>query len=44
MAAYVEGQLMVEIPKRCGADVTRKCAMAPGGEPQGRAGGDAADR
>jgi branched-chain amino acid transport system substrate-binding protein len=28
VAAYVEGQLMVEILKRCGADVTRKCVMA----------------
>ena len=28
VAAYVEGQLMVEMLKRCGADVTRKCVMA----------------
>jgi branched-chain amino acid transport system substrate-binding protein len=27
VAAYVEGQLMVEMLKRCGADVTRKCVM-----------------
>ena len=27
-AAYVEGQLMVEILKRCGSDVTRKNVMA----------------
>jgi branched-chain amino acid transport system substrate-binding protein len=28
VAAYVEGQLMVEMLKRCGTDVTRKCVMA----------------
>jgi branched-chain amino acid transport system substrate-binding protein len=28
VAAYVEGQLVVEMLKRCGADVTRKCVMA----------------
>jgi len=27
VAAYVEGQLMVEMLKRCGAGVTRKCVM-----------------
>lgn len=27
VAAYVEGQLMVEMLKRCGASVTRKCVM-----------------
>jgi ABC-type branched-subunit amino acid transport system substrate-binding protein len=27
VAAYVEGQLMVEMLRRCGADVTRKCVM-----------------
>ncbi|MFI5002695.1 MAG: ABC transporter substrate-binding protein, partial [Reyranellales bacterium] len=28
VAAYVEGQLMVEMLKRCGKNVTRKCVMA----------------
>ncbi len=27
VAAYVEGQLMVELLKRCGKDLTRKCVM-----------------